>query len=697
MSSSATADLLIEIGTEELPPAALARLSVAFRDALVRHIGEARLTHGDAEGFATPRRLAVRVASVLETQPDETLVRKGPAVQAAFDAEGRPTKAAQGFARSCGVDVDALEREENEQGAWLCFRRQVTGNSTRTLLPGLVEKALADLPMPKRMRWGAGEVEFVRPIHWVCGFLGSEMIPGQVLGVEIGSRTRGHRFMSSETQSLSGPADYLPTLRRCYIEPDLNRRRQVILDQIKLLEGEVGGKVLVDEDVLAEVVALCEWPQAFVGGFDASFLEVPPEVLIETMQANQKYFPVVDEKGGLRPFFIGVSNIVSRDPAQVRAGNERVIRPRFADAQFFWEQDKKTPLAERRPALSEIVFQHQLGSLEAKTARVARLSGWVADQIGAESTLAERAAGLAKCDLVSLMVGEFGSLQGLMGRYYALASGEPAVVAEAIEQHYWPRHAGDKLPESPIAQAVAVADRIDTLVGIFAIGQKPTGVKDPYGLRRAAIAVLRILIETPLELDLKVLLQEAAQGYLGVVDAQAHVDEVFAYCIERMKGYYSETGATRQAGADVLAAVLALGGTVPCDLDRRILALQVFRSRKEATSLAAANKRTRNILRRSTEARIGLAIERALLTEPAEQRLVAELEAKHEEIKPLLKAGDYEAVLTALATLSGALDAFFDEVMVMAEDDSVRANRLAILKHIESLFLDVADLSLLQS
>ncbi|MBK1618846.1 glycine--tRNA ligase subunit beta [Lamprobacter modestohalophilus] len=696
MSSHNTADLLVEIGTEELPPAALAKLSTAFCDGLLKGLDDARLAHGSGQAFASPRRLAVILSQVALAQPDEQVARRGPALKAAFNAEGAPTKAALGFAQSCGVAVDSLEQEETEKGAWLCYRQQVIGKPAAALLPELIDAALAALPIPKRMRWGNSHVEFVRPVHWVCVLLGDSVIPGQVLGIEIDRLTRGHRFHHPDAVRLSSAADYLSALRGAYVEADLAARRSAILEQVASLAAEAGGAAMIDESVLDEVTALCEWPVALLGRFDPGFLEVPSEVLIETMQANQKYFPVVDRSGSLLPFFITVSNIQSRDPDQVRAGNERVIRPRFADAKFFWEQDLKTPLGERVGALQGIVFQHKLGTLLEKTERVAELSAWIAEVIGGDSSQTRHAARLAKADLVTLMVGEFGSLQGVMGRYYAERSGEAPIVAAAIEQHYWPKHAGDHLPETDLARAVAIADRADTLVGIFAIGLRPTGVKDPYGLRRAAIGVLRILIETPLALDLRVLFERAAAGFPASLNAAGCVDEVLGYCVERLKRYYADAGDDRSADADVIASVLALDLSEPVDIDRRIQAVQHFRGRPEASALAAANKRTRNILRKVSADEIGRQVEQALLQDVAEQSLAMAVDTLSDKVTGLLDQHDYNAALAELSSLRQALDDFFDQVMVMADEPEIRANRLALLKRIETLFHGVADISLLQ-
>jgi glycyl-tRNA synthetase beta chain len=685
-------DLLVEIGTEELPPTALRQLSDAFAEQLSRQFAERGLTHDEVIPFATPRRLALQVSALASRQPDQENLRRGPAVAAAFNGDGSPTPAALGFARSCGVDVSELRREESDKGTWLVYLQRIEGQSTDVLLPQLISNALAQLPIPKRMRWGDGSEEFVRPVHWVCVLFGSGRVAGSVLGTEIGTTSRGHRFHHPDAVPIPQPSAYAEALRAVYVEPSFALRRQRISEQAHQLAASVGGTASIPEALLDEVAALCEWPVALLGRFEPEFLQVPPDALIETMQKNQKYFPVLGSDGALMPYFIAVSNIESRDPALVRAGNERVIRPRFADAKFFWEQDRKLSLEDRRDSLKSIVFQHQLGSVWDKSRRVAALSRHIARLLGYDADLAERAAVLGKCDLVTLMVGEFGSLQGIMGRYYAKHSGEPPCVVAAMEEQYLPRHAGDALPESECGRVLALADKLDTLIGIFAIGEKPTGVKDPYGLRRAAIGVLRMLIEIPLELDLKALLSAAADGFAGEIAAQESVDEVFDYINERLRSYYGERGIS----LDVVDAVLAVGPTVPSDIDRRVLAVSEFRRLDAAGALAAANKRIRNILRKSATGDIGDVVNPDLLVEPAEQRLAERIVAMRSEVQPLLSAQDYESALRTLAGLRSDVDRFFDEVMVMAEEGSLRANRLAILRELEQLFLATADIARLQ-
>jgi tetrameric-type glycyl-tRNA synthetase beta subunit len=687
-----TADLLVEIGTEELPPQALRRLSRAFADSLARRLGEQQLSFATVEPYATPRRLALRVRGLATAQPDQILVRKGPALAAAFGPDGTPTRAAEGFARSCGVAVAELDRDAEDPGGRLVFRQEQAGAATRDLVPALVEGALADLPIPKRMRWGDLPAEFVRPVHWVVLLLGPAVIDATVLGVRTGRVTRGHRFHHPEPIELADPDAYLPALRdRGRVEPDLERRREQVRELARQAAAEGGVRALIREDLLDEVAALCEWPVAVLGSFDPAFLAVPAEALIETMQKNQKYFPVVDGENRLQARFVAISNIASRDPAQVRRGNERVIRPRFQDAAFFWEQDLKRPLTQLQPALDAVVFEARLGSLGDKARRMGRIAALVAERIGLDPALAQRAAALAKCDLLTDMVGEFASLQGTMGRYYAQAAGEPECLAAAMEEQYLPRHAGDRLPETPCGQALAIADRLDSLVGIFAIGQRPTGVKDPYGLRRAALGVLRILIETPLALDLQELLAVTAATLADWVDAGAAATEVFGYMLERLQGYYGEQG----IAADTVAAVTGLGLSVPADLDRRIRAVQAFRQLPEAAALAAANKRIRNLLRK-TAGPVPDQVQAALFQDPAEQALAAALDQVAAATRSLTRAGEYARALSRLATLRPEVDRFFDGVMVLCEDPATRGNRLALIREVEALFSDVADLSLLQ-
>lgn len=686
-------DLLIEIGTEELPPTALLRLSEAFRDAFEKRVADTGLTLIAIEPFATPRRLALLVRGLSERQPDQEIVRRGPALQAAFGADGEPSQAALGFARSCGVQVGELDRQATEHGAWLVFRRAQAGRRTADLLPAMVEQALGALPIPKRMRWGSGEEQFVRPVHWVCLIFGEEVVQGRVLGIETGRETHGHRFHAPAAVAIQRATDYAGLLRTIgWVEPDFAIRRAKIRGEVEALAATVSCRARIDESLLDEVAALCEWPVAVLGSFSEEFLAVPPEALIETMQSNQKYFPLFDRQGGLYPGFIAVSNIESLEPEQVRRGNERVIRPRFADAAFFWKQDLRQPLEAFLPRLDTVVFQERLGTLGEKSRRVALGAGAIARELGVDVGLAERSALLAKCDLMTHMIFEFPSLQGVMGRYYAERSGEDPCVAAAMEEQYLPKFSGDRLPETDCGRVLALADKLDTLVGIFAIGQRPSGVKDPYALRRGALGVLRILIETPVPLDLKPLLVTAAAQLSSKVDAARAADEVLEYSLERLKGYYQDRGIP----ADSVEAVLATGGTMPSDIDRRVQAVEAFRRLPEAAALAAANKRIRNILRKSGTDLGAQTVVPGLLVEPAERRLSARVAEATLVVSPMRARQDYSGVLKALAGLRADVDVFFDAVMVMADDEALRRNRLLLLGALHALFLSVADISVLQ-
>ena len=545
-------DLLIELGTEELPPKALKKLSDAFTQGIVDGLTEAGFEIGDVKSYAAPRRLAVLIKDVADAQPDRDVERKGPNLKAAYDAEGKATKALEGFARSCGVAVDELTQEETDKGAWLVFKANEKGKALSELLQNIIEQSLNKLPIAKRMRWGDNTAEFVRPVHWLVLLHGSEVIDAEILGIKSSRETFGHRFHANGSLSLHEADAYADQLRSdAFVLADMEERKAVIRQQVEKSAATVGGQVVMDEDLLQEVAGLVEWPVAVLGDFDEEFLDVPSEALIKTMQDNQKYFAVLDSDGNIKPHFITISNIESKTPEKVKAGNERVIRPRFADAAFFWNQDKKQPLDAFLLRLDQVVFQKKLGTTGEKCQRIEKLSEIIAAQMGADVKQTGRAALLSKCDLMSDMVGEFPSLQGVMGRYYALASGEDAAIAIAIEEQYLPRHASDSLPATTSGQAVALSDRIDTLVGIFAIGEKPTGVKDPYALRRAAIGVLRILIECQLDLDLEVLINEAAKLLSGKVDAEKAKVEVLDFMLERLRAYYLD----RDVLVDVFDAV----------------------------------------------------------------------------------------------------------------------------------------------
>ncbi len=690
---SDTRDLLIEIGTEELPPKALLRLSNAFTDGVRKGLEQAGLAFGSVHSYAAPRRLAIWIEALASAQADREQVRRGPALTAAFDGDGNPTPGAQGFARSCGVGMEQLEKLETDKGAWLVYRALERGRATADLIPDIVTQALGQLPIPKRMRWGAGTAEFVRPVHWIVLLFGDAVIDAEILGVKSGRETRGHRFHHPQPIYISEPAAYAPLLEtEGQVIADFAIRREAIHGQAIEAGVAAGGRALIDAELLDEVTALVEWPVAVRGDFETRFLDVPSEALISTMQDNQKYFPVVDAQGKLLPHFITISNIVSRDPAQVKAGNERVVRPRLTDAAFFWNQDRKQRLETRTEKLGSMVFQSKLGTLLDKQQRVALLAGRIAVELGADKQLAERAALLAKCDLLTQMVFEFPELQGVMGRYYALHDGEPAEVAQALDEQYRPRFAGDALPASATSQALAIADRLDTLVGIFAIGQPPSGDKDPFALRRAALGVLRILIETGKDLDLAELLSAAATSFPASLTAQSAVDAVFDYMLERLRAYYADAGIT----PDVFDAVSSLRPTRPLDFHARLHAVTEFRALPEATSLAAANKRIGNILRK-TEEKIPNDVDTSRLVDTAERDLYQAMTDLREAVTAQFDNGDYTAGLRQLAALREPVDRFFDNVMVMADDALVRGNRLALLAQLQNLFLRVADLSRLQS
>ncbi len=688
-----TRDLLIEIGTEELPPKALNKLSDAFAEGVVAGLKDAGVAYESFVAFASPRRLAVKVNKLDQKQPDRETERRGPAVQAAFDKDGNPTKAAQGFAQSCGVDVAELSRTKTDKGEWLAYNLKEPGKQTSDLIIPIVEQSLAKLPIPKRMRWGDRNEEFVRPVHWVVLLFGDDVIDGRVLGIKTGRETRGHRFHHPEKITLKTVNDYVAMLDKPgKVIVDREARAEAIRQQVEQAAEKLGGRALINEDLIQEVTALVEWPIAVTGGFDEHFLEVPKESLISSMQDHQKYFPVLDTEGNLMPHFITISNIDSKDASKVKEGNERVIRPRLSDAAFFWNQDRKQPLEGRMASLDKVVFQNQLGTLGDKSRRVAKIAEKMAELLGADKNHAHRAALLSKCDLMSEMVFEFPDLQGIMGRYYALNDGEPDDVAIALDEQYMPRFAGDELPRTTTGQILAVADKLDTLLGIFAIGQKPTGEKDPFALRRAAMGVLRILIERGLLLDLRELLAIAAQALQKVVDANAAMDEVFDFMLERLRVYYLNQNVT----PDVYDAVVILKPSRPVDFDRRILAVNSFRSLPEAESLAAANKRISNILKK-VETELPNKVNEKLLQEQAEKDLYAKVKHYEAIVQPLFEEGDYKTALQQLAGLRETVDTFFDKVMVMAEDEALKNNRIALLGQLHNLFIEAADLSRLQS
>ena len=689
-------DFLVEVGTEELPPLALPELEAAFADGLRKGLAEATLPHGELRSFATPRRLAVLVRDLAVTQPAQHIRLKGPPLSAAFGKDGTPGPAALKFAEKCGVEVGALARVTEGKGEFLYFEGSKPGQQTSSLLAAVVQRSLDELPIPKRMRWGASDAEFVRPVHWLVMLFGTELIKARILDTATGNATRGHRFMAAQSFALAQPAEYESTLReRGKVIADFAARRALIRDQVTAAGKALGGNALIDDALLDEVTALVEWPSAIAGSFEARFLALPREVLISTLQHHQRYFPVEGAGGKLLAHFITVSNIESREPAKVRAGNERVVRPRLSDAAFFWEQDRKQPLAARLDALDVVTFQARLGSIGDKVRRVATLAGQIAQLIDCNREQAIRAAQLAKCDLLTNMVGEFPELQGIMGRYYARADGEPDEIAQAIDEHYMPRAAGGVLPANRTGIAVALADKLDTLAGIFSIGQKPSGTKDPFGLRRAAIGVLRILVEKQLDLDLRALVTAA-------VDAQpakhaTAANELWEYLNERLRGYFIDSGAqegVRGSSVEMFDAVRSSEPVSPLDFAARLAALGRFLALPEAASLTAANKRIANILKKS-EGGAGGTVDVALLREPAEKALHESLAGIVADVDRALAKRDYAAALARLATLRPVVDAFFDGVMVNAEDANLRRNRLALLAQLRHQFTRIADLSCL--
>jgi len=685
------ADFLVEIGTEELPPKALADLSSAFHDGVVARLAEARLAHGNVRSYAAPRRLALKVEALQVAQEDEEKTLTGPPTRVAV-VDGEYTKAGLKFAESAGIPVDALTTVVNERGEYLCATVVVKGRPAAEILPGIVEGALAQLPIPKRMRWGSSDAEFVRPVHWLVMLLGAELVPCTVLDTPAGRSTRGHRFHAPQPIELADAAQYPERLEReGRVLADFASRRERIRAQAEAEATAAGGHLVLDPALLDEVTALVEWPVPVCGRFEERFLELPEEVLIATLQDHQRYFPIRGDDGRLLPKFITVSNLESRDPDVVRAGNERVVRPRLADAAFFWTQDGATALAERIGGLDRVVFQMKLGSMGDKARRVARLARSLAEPAGARADEAERAALLAKCDLLTSMVGEFPELQGTMGRYYATADGEPTEVCAAIEEQYLPRFAGDRLPGTPAGRALAIADKLDTIAGIFAIGQKPTGNKDPFGIRRAALGVLRILVECGLDLDLDALVRDALAAQ-PVEAGEGMAEEVLDYLMDRLRGYYAEGGAGLRAGHDAFTAVLARRPTSMVDFQERLRAVVEFSGLGAAAALAAANKRIANILRQA-EGQAEAAPHADLLREPAERALHEAVESLSETVEPLVADRAYREALEKLSGLRPVVDTFFDEVLVMDPDEAVRRNRLALLARLRGLFMGIADVS----
>jgi glycyl-tRNA synthetase beta chain len=685
-------NFLVEIGTEELPPKALRTLGEAFADNLQHELTNAELPFATVRWYAAPRRLAVQVVGLAPAQADKQIEKRGPAVQAAFDAEGNPTKAAIGWARGNGISVEQANRLKTDKGEWLVHLADVKGKPAAELLPAMVEQALARLPIPKAMRWGDKTTQFIRPVHTLTLLLGSQLLPATILGVDSARTIRGHRFMGEPEFQLDHADHYLKQLEeRGKVLADFERRKTIIQNGVEQAAAAVGGVADLDDELLEEVTSLVEWPVVLTASFEEKFLAVPAEALVYTMKGDQKYFPVYDADGRLLPKFIFVTNIESKDPNQIVLGNEKVVRPRLSDAEFFFNTDRKAPLISRLERLDHVLFQQQLGTVREKSERISALSGLIATTIGADRILAERAGLLSKCDLMTNMVFEFTDTQGVMGMHYARHDGEPEAVALALKEQYQPRFAGDELPGQDISAALALADKLDTLVGIFGIGQAPKGDKDPFALRRAALGALRIIVEKGYDLDLVVLIEQARTLYGDKLSNNRVADEVLDFMLGRFRAWYQDLGHE----VDVIQAVLARRPTRPADFDARVRAVSAFRQLEAAAALAAANKRVGNILTKF-DGDIPAEVNPALLQDEAEKVLATQLAELSVRLAPLFAAGDYGNALNELASLREGVDSFFDQVMVMADDEAVRLNRLALLNQLRNLFLQIADISLLQ-
>ena len=686
-----TQNFLVEIGTEELPPKALKTLATSFADNVEAQLNQAGLTFDKIEWFAAPRRLAVKVLNLATQQPSKEIEKRGPAVSAAFDAEGKPTKAAEGWARGCGITVEQAERIATDKGEWLVHRAKIEGQPTKNLLNDIVANALAKLPIPKPMRWADKTVQFIRPVHTVTMLLGDELIEGEILGVASARTIRGHRFLGEKEFEIQHADQYPQLLReKGSVVADFNERKAEILAKSQAKATALGGVADIEESLLEEVTSLVEYPNVLAAKFEERFLAVPAEALVYTMKGDQKYFPIYDKEGKLLPHFIFVSNINPEDPTAIIEGNEKVVRPRLTDAEFFFKTDLKQKLVDRLPRLETVLFQQQLGTLKDKTDRIEQLAGEIAKQIGADESKAKRAGLLSKCDLMTNMVFEFTDTQGVMGMHYARHDGEDEEVAVALNEQYMPRFAGDELPKSLVSSAVALADKFDTLTGIFGIGQAPKGSADPFALRRAALGALRIIVEKNLPLDLEDLVKKSAALFGDKLTNQNVVADVVDFMLGRFRAWYQDEG----IAVDVIQAVLARRPTRPADFDARVRAVSHFRTLDSAEALAAANKRVSNILAKA-DAAIG-EINLTACVEPAEKALAEAVLALRTEVQPLIAKGDYTAVLDKLANLRAPVDSFFDNVMVNAEDPVLRQNRLAILNTLQDLFLQVADISVLQ-
>ncbi|MFB6434518.1 MAG: glycine--tRNA ligase subunit beta [Candidatus Malihini olakiniferum] len=682
---------LVEIGTEELPPKALRSLGQSFAANFTTELDNNGLSYSDMSWFASPRRLALKVAQLSAAQPDRKLEKRGPAISQAYNTEGKPTKASEGWARGCGITLDQAERLVTDKGEWLLYRAQVKGGSVQSMLADIVANALAKLPISKSMRWGDKETQFLRPVHTVTMLLGDELIPGQVLGIESARIIRGHRFMG-ESEFIIDNADQYPRilLERGKVIADYETRKALIKGNAQEAARQIGGNADLSESLLEELTSLVEWPVVLTARFEEKFLAVPSEALVFNMKGKQKYFPIYDNAGKLLPNFIFVANIESKDPQQIISGNEKIVRPRLADAEFFFNADCKNRLEDHLPRLQGVLFQQQLGTLRDKTDRIQALAGWVAEKIGADVAHAKRTGLLSKCDLMTNMVFEFTDIQGIMGMHYARHDGEEEDIAVALNEQYHPRFSGDTLPSSGVACALAIADKIDTLSGIFGIGQYPKGDKDPFALRRTALGILRIIVEKQLPLDLQTLTEEATRLYGDKLTNAKVVDEVIEFMLGRFLTWYQEDGHS----VDAIQAVLACRPTRPVDFDARVKAVSHFRSLDAATTLAEANKRVSNILAKSSDT-LKANVDSSLLKEKEEIQLAIYVNALESKLEPWFDEGRYQEALAELAELREPVDNFFDKVIVNAEDESVRLNRLTLFNQLRNLFLKVADLSIL--
>ncbi|MBY8138973.1 glycine--tRNA ligase subunit beta [Vibrio fluvialis] len=684
-------EFLIELGTEELPPKQLRTLAEAFATNFATELQSADIAHDGVTWYATPRRLALKVANLAEGQPDKVVEKRGPAVSVAFDADGNPTKAAQGWARGNGITVEQAERLVTDKGEWLLFKEQVKGQDTSAVVVDMAAKALANLPIAKPMRWGDKETQFIRPVKTLTILFGNELIEGEILGVKSDRIVRGHRFMGEPEFTIDSAEQYPSILlERGKVIADYETRKAMIIDGAQKAAAELGGIADLEDDLVEEVTSLVEFPVVLTAKFEDKFLKVPAEALVYTMKGDQKYFPVYDAHKHLLPNFIFVSNIESKEPRHVIEGNEKVVRPRLADAEFFFNTDRKKPLVDRLPQLENTIFQKELGTIKDKTDRITELAGYIAEQIGANVEQSKRAGLLAKCDLMTSMVFEFTDTQGVMGMHYARHDGEAEEVAVALNEQYMPRFAGDELPSNGVSSALAMADKLDTIVGIFGIGQAPKG-SDPFALRRASLGVLRIIVEYGYNLDLVDLVAKAKSLFGDRLSNDNVEQEVIEFMLGRFRAWYQDEG----FNVDIIQAVLARHPTKPADFDQRVKAVSHFRALEAAEALAAANKRVGNILAKF-DGELAQEIDLALLQEDAEKALAEAVEVMTEALEPAFATGNYQQALSQLAGLREPVDAFFDNVMVMADDEALKKNRLTLLNNLRNLFLQIADISLLQ-